>query len=103
MRAHPDAVLVELIIERVQALLEPGALDRHFEVLEPDLQQFVVRQGRPGKFPTRHDATNLAPRTWRYQTQGQPQGQSNPPCKWCHGRPFPTTGQRPDAKASDSG
>ncbi len=35
----------------LQAFLEPGALDRHLEVLEPDLQQLVVGQRRPRKLP----------------------------------------------------
>ena len=45
-----DAALGELVMEREQTVLEPGALDLHMEVLEADLQQLLVGQRRPGKF-----------------------------------------------------
>src|SRR5271167_730016 len=78
MGPHPDAVLVKLVIEGVQASLEPGALDRDLEVLEPDLQQVVVGQLCPGELFTRHDATNP----------------NKSPRRCCHGRPLATTAGR---------
>src|SRR5277367_2376880 len=61
----------------MQALFEPGAGDGHLEVLEPDLQQRLVGQLGPGKFPTRHRGSNTSKR----------------PDRWCHGRPVATTGK----------
>jgi hypothetical protein len=44
-----QAAPAQLTIQRLHAALQPGALDRHVEILEPHLQQFVVRQvGPPG-------------------------------------------------------
>ena len=65
MRPYPDAVRVEFVVQRAQALFEPGAFDRYFEVLEPDLEQLFVGQLGPrefmadvtAKFPTRHDVS----------------------------------------------
>jgi hypothetical protein len=56
---RPDAKppLAELRIELVQAPLEPRACDGDLEVLEAQLEEFVVGQGGPGK-PTRHGASN---------------------------------------------
>src|ERR1700761_9282821 len=59
MRPHPDVVIGELAVKRVEAFLQPRAFDGHFEVLEPDLQQLVVGQLGPRifwpKLSTRHD------------------------------------------------
>ena len=75
MRPHADVVLVELGIKRVQASLQPRALDRHFEVLDADVQQLVVGQRCPEIFLTRHGRRN------RNRSRR----------RWCHGPPLATT------------
>ena len=82
MWPHANIVLVKLAIKRVKAALEPGSLDRDPEILEPDLQQLVVGQRRPGIFPTRHGAKRPLRVTDRS----------------CHGAPKATTGN-PDSGA----
>src|SRR4029079_4857340 len=54
MRPHTDAALRELLVQVVEAVLEPGALDRQPEVAKAELEQLLVRQRRPGEFFTRH-------------------------------------------------
>ncbi len=43
VRPQLDALLLELLIERVQAVLEPGALDRDPQATEAALEQLLVR------------------------------------------------------------
>jgi hypothetical protein len=55
MRADAKPALCELVIEVVQAPLEPSTFDGELEVLEAQLQQLVIGQGGPGE-PTWHGA-----------------------------------------------
>ena len=57
MRPQPDAALFELVVEIVQAVLQPGALDPDLEVLEAAPEQLLGGQVFPGKCPTRHGAS----------------------------------------------
>src|SRR5581483_3819762 len=50
VRPQLDALLLELLIERVQAVLEPGALDRDPQATEAALEQLLVRELFPGVF-----------------------------------------------------
>src|SRR5208282_2834632 len=77
MRPHANAALGQLVLKRQQAVLEPGAFDPDLEVLEAKLQQPLVGQCGPGEFPTRHGASKPDTQSLR---------------RWCHERPFTTTG-----------
>jgi hypothetical protein len=61
MGPDSDAALLELAMEIVEAVLEPGAFERELEILEADLEQLLVGQRGLGKLPTRHGA--LEPET----------------------------------------
>jgi hypothetical protein len=60
VRPYSNVVLIELAIERLEAIFEPSTFDRDFEVLEPDFKQLIVGQCCPRKFPTWHDAARPA-------------------------------------------
>ncbi len=45
----PELALLQLVVQALQAPLEPGPFDRDPEVFEPQLQQLLVRQGGPRK------------------------------------------------------
>ena len=47
---HPDVVLFEFAVERVQAVLKPGAFDRDPEVLKPDLSNSASDSEAQGNF-----------------------------------------------------
>src|SRR5690349_15912588 len=57
VRPDPNVVLIKLAIKRPEAAFEPGTCNRDSEILEPDLEQLIVGQRRPGKFPTWHGTT----------------------------------------------
>src|SRR5262249_54567341 len=44
VRPQPDAALLELLVESIDAILEPGAFDRHPQRAEAFLEQLLVRQ-----------------------------------------------------------
>jgi hypothetical protein len=60
MRPYANVVLVKLAIEGLEAAFEPGPLDRDSEVFEPDLEQLILGQRCPGKFPTWHGTAKSA-------------------------------------------
>ena len=60
VRPDPNVVLIKLTIKRLEAAFEPGALDRDSEIFEPDLEQLIVGQRRPGKFLTWHGTARPA-------------------------------------------
>jgi hypothetical protein len=49
MRPHPQPALLELLAKILQASLKPRALYRDLEVLEAQLEKFVVGQRGPRK------------------------------------------------------
>src|SRR5215813_4752001 len=57
VRPDPQPPLGELVMEMVQAPLEPRSGDADLEILEAELEQLTVRQCGPGE-PTRHGTTN---------------------------------------------
>src|SRR5208283_3835067 len=83
MGPYANAALGQLVVKREQAVLEPRAFDPDLEVLEAKLQQLLVGQCGPGEFPTRHGASKPDTQSLR---------------RWCHERPFSTTGPVPDAR-----
>src|SRR6516164_7258854 len=60
VRPDTNVVLIKLAVERLEAAFEPGALDRDSEIFEPDLEQLIVGQRRPGKFLTWHGTARPA-------------------------------------------
>ncbi len=72
-----DAALCELVVDTEEAILKPGVFDGDPEIPEANLQQLLIRQCGPGEFPTGHGASKPATRSL---------------LRWCHGRPFSTTG-----------
>src|SRR6185437_4123132 len=54
MWPQPDAPLFELFMESREAILEPGAFDRNPQTTEAMLEQLLIRQLFPGKFPAWH-------------------------------------------------
>src|SRR5262249_17967256 len=71
VRPDPNVMLVKLAVKRFEAACEPGALDRDFEVFEPDLEQLIVGQRSPGEFPTWHGATK-SEKPYRRSCHGVP-------------------------------
>ncbi|MGY3076495.1 hypothetical protein ACVWZZ_002866 [Bradyrhizobium sp. LM6.10] len=57
MRPQPDAALLELLVERADTIIEPGAFDRNPQAGEPLLEQLVIRQLFPSEFPAWHQAS----------------------------------------------
>src|SRR3954447_2645575 len=57
VRPQPDAALLELLVQRADAILEPGAFDRYPQAGEALLEQLIIRQLLPGKFPAWHRAS----------------------------------------------
>src|SRR4051794_16802679 len=57
VRPQPDVPLLELLVERADAVLEPGAFERNPQAGEALLEQLVIRQLLPGKFPVWHRAS----------------------------------------------
>src|SRR5262249_21198489 len=55
MRPHAQPALLELVVQIREPALQPRAFEREPQVLEPQLQQFLVGQPGPGK-PMRHGA-----------------------------------------------
>ena len=47
VRPDPEAALLQLVVELAQAVRQPGAAKRELEVLQPQLQQPLVRPGGP--------------------------------------------------------
>src|SRR5690348_5525088 len=54
VRPQPDAALFELFVQRGDTILEPGAFDRNPQAGEALLEQLVIRQFFPSKFPAGH-------------------------------------------------
>ena len=52
---HPDVALGKLLVQRLQAVLEPGALQRQLEITKAQLEQLIVRQVGPGKCLAWHE------------------------------------------------
>ena len=72
---QPDAPLFELVMERVEAILEPGAFDPDPQTAEAALEQLLIRQRFPSEFPAPHAASER---------------DDNSASGWCHGM-FPAT------------
>src|ERR1044072_317983 len=58
MRADPEVSLLQFLMGGLEAVLEPGAFDFDLEIAEAQLEQLLVGQGGPGKFPCRHEISN---------------------------------------------
>src|SRR5262249_31448731 len=69
MRSHPDATLIELIEQGVEAVLEPGALNRDLQIPQPKLEQLLVRERSPGKSPAPHCALGHPPEKEQHACQ----------------------------------
>src|SRR6202034_3333541 len=77
---HQNAALRELVMKRQEAVFQPGTFDLDAKILEANLQELVVGQRGPGKFPAWHGALNL-----------------DDAGRWCHGTPQATTRKRAGA------
>ena len=54
MWPHPDVALFELLMQSLEAVLEPGAFERDLEIAQAQPKELLVGQGRPGKFLAWH-------------------------------------------------
>src|SRR3954447_11119211 len=70
MWADPQVSLLQLLMERLEAVLEPSAFNFDLEIAETQLEQLLVGQEGPGKFPCRHEISNpdsdLDPLYWAH-------------------------------------
>jgi hypothetical protein len=52
--ANPELSLLQLLVESIEALLEPSAFNFNLEIPETQLEQLLVWQRGPGKLLSRH-------------------------------------------------
>jgi hypothetical protein len=52
--ANPELSLLQLLVESIEALLQPSAFNFNLEIPETQLKQLFVWQRGPGKLLSRH-------------------------------------------------